>query len=221
MALNILDYRMAVIAELPETKNLFIEQLMLNGIQEICKDTMCWTEEITGMLSVKDLAIYPMTITTSNAEVIGFKEGKYNDATMPPMSNRTMDSRDSKWETRSGTPDGAIYDGDMSIRFNVTPDTSGTSITLEPYIQPNSVNGVVPPKIERRHLEAIKSYVKWKVYENPKTFNAELAVYFENDYANRKGRLKVEVAQDGEVLEVRPRSFVTGRHRTPISFPVD
>ncbi len=221
MALNILDFRLNVLAELPDTKGLFVERLMLDGIQELCRETSCWTEEVTGMLSVADTASYAVTVTTSNAEMIGLWQAKYNNKTLDPITDREMDHRDSEWEQRSGTPDGAIYDGDINIRFNVTPDTSGKAITVGAIIMPDSVDGVVPPRIEKRHKEAIKSYVKWKIYEAPKTFNAELAIYFREDFRKRKNVLKVEIAKRGDEIEIRPRSFVTGGVRSPRSVAVD
>ena len=211
MALNILDFRLNVIAELPKTKDIFVERLMLDAVQDLCRETSCWTEEVSGMLSVVDVATYAVTVTTANADMIGLWQAKYNNKTLDPITNRAMDHRDSEWEQRSGTPDGAIYDGDTSMRFNVTPDTSGTPITVEAIIMPNSVDGVVPPRIEKRHKEAVKSYVKWKTYEAPKTFNAELAVYFREDYGRRKNILKIEIAKDGDEIVVRPQSFITGR----------
>ncbi len=220
MSLNILDMRLSVIAELPDTKDILVEKLMLDGIQELCKETSCLVEPIT-ITSVNTQAIYPMTITTANAEVIGFWQGKYNNVTIPAMSNKDMDQKDRKWETRSGTPTGAIYDGGTNIRFNVTPDTTGKAIELEPIIQPDSVDGVVPEKIEKRHQQAVKSYVKWKVYESPTHFNAELAVYFRKDYERRKSKLKIEIMQDGSDLEVKPQSFVTGRIGAPIGFSLN
>jgi hypothetical protein len=221
MALNILDFRLNVIAELPKTKDIFVERLMLDAVQDLCRETSCWTEEVSGMLSVVDVATYAVTVTTANADMIGLWQAKYNNKTLDPITNREMDHRDSEWEQRSGTPDGAIYDGDTSIRFNVTPNTSGKSITVEAIIMPNSVDGVVPPRIERRHKEAVKSYVKWKVYISPASFNAELALYFEKDYEKRRNRLKVEIMKDGDEIEVRPRSFVTGRVRSPRTFIAD
>jgi len=221
MSLNILDFRIRIRAELPDTKDLFVEQLMLDGIQDLCRETSCWTEEVSGMLSVKDTASYAVTVTTSNTEMIGMWQAKYNNKTLDPITNREMDHRDSEWEQRSGTPDGAIYDGGTGIRFNVTPDTSGKAITVDAIIMPDSVDGVVPPRIEKRHKEAVKSYVKWKVYISPKTFNAEMAVYFEKDYIKRKNMLKIEIAKDGDEIEVRPRSFVTGRVRSPRTFIAD
>jgi hypothetical protein len=215
MSLNILDFRINVIAELPNTKDIFVERLILDAIQELCRETSCFIEEVTGMLSIKDTASYAVTITTSNAEMIGMWQAKYNNKTLDPITDRDMDHRDSEWEQRSGTPDGAIYDGDINIRFNVTPDTSGKAISVEALIMPNSVDGVVPPRIEKRHREAVKSYVKWKVYESPKHFNGELALYFRNDYTRRKNVLKIEIAQGGDVIEARPRSFVTGQARSP------
>jgi hypothetical protein len=221
MALNILDFRLAVIAELPETKNIYVERLMLDGIQELCRETYCFIENVTGMLSVKDTASYAVTVTTSNAELIGIHQAKYDTDTIEKISSRTMDHRDDRWESRTGTPDAFVYDGDINIRFNVTPDTSGKAISVEAIIQPNSVDGVVPPRIEKRHREAVKSYVKWKVYESPKTFNGDLAIYWKNDYTKRKNALKIEIARDGTDIEVRGRSFVTGSVRPPRSISLN
>jgi hypothetical protein len=220
MSLTILDFRIKVLAELPDTKDLFVEQLMLDGIQDLCRESSCWVETVSGLVTTVDTASYAVSVMTANADMIGLWQAKYDDRTLDPISNREMDHRDSEWEQRSGTPDGAIYDGDNGIRFNVTPDTV-TTYSVEAIIEPNSVDGVVPPRIERRHKEAVKSYVKWKVYTSPKAFNGEMAVYFERDYIKRKNKLKIEIAKDGDEIEIRPRSFVTGRARSPRSMAVD
>ena len=221
MALNILDFRLNVIAELPDTKDIFVERLMLDSIQELCRETSCWIEDVTGMLSVADTDSYAVTVTTSNAEMIGVWSAKYDNDTIPKLSPRTLDHGDSRWETRTGTPTGFIYDDDINIRFDITPNTSGKAISVEALIMPNSVDGVVPPRIEKRHKEAVKSYVKWKVYESPKNFNGELAVYFRSDYTKRKNALKIEVARDGADIEVRGRSFVTGGVKSPRSLELN
>ncbi len=218
--MNILDMRLTVLADLPDSKDILVEKLMLDGIQDLCRETSCLIEPIT-ITSIKDQAIYPMTITTANAEVIGFWQGKYDNVTLGQTSNREMDLKDRKWETRTGTPTAIIYDGGTNIRYNVTPDTTAKLIQLEPIIQPDSINGVVPEKIEKRHQEAVKSYVKWKAYENPKTFNEKLANKFEKDYMRRRNRLKIEIAKDGTEIEVQPQSFITGRTRAPIGIALN
>jgi hypothetical protein len=216
MTLSILDMRLTVLADLPDSKDILVEKLMLDGIQDLCRETSCLIEPIT-ITSVKDQAIYPMTITTANAEVIGFWQGKYDNVTLGETSNREMDLKDRKWETRTGTPTAIIYDGGTNIRYNVTPDTTAKAIQLEPIIQPDSVDGNVPERIEKRHQEAVKSYVKWKTYESPgKLFNAELAIYYRKDYERRRNRLKIEIAKGGTEIEVQPQSFITGRTRAPI-----
>lgn len=215
MSLSILDMRLTVIADLPDTKDILVEKLMLDGIQDLCRDTSCLIEPLT-ITSIKDQAIYPMTITTANAEVIGLWQGKYDNVTIPITSNAEMDSKDRKWETRTGTPTGIIYDGGTNIRYNTTPDTTGKAIQLEPIIMPDSIDGVVPEKIEKRHQDAVKSYVKWKVYEHPTHFNADLLAYYRKDYERRRNRLKIEIMKDGIELEVRPVSFVTGQTVDPI-----
>lgn len=220
MSLNILDFRLRVIAELPKTKTLFVERLILDGLQDLCRETECYVEASTTT-SVNGTSTYTMTASTSTVSIIDFHEGKYNNVRLPKTSNKEMDLRDSQWESRSGTPNAFIYDGDTAIRFNVTPDTTGKAIQFEAVIQPSSVDGVVPPKIERRHLEAVKAYVKWKVFESPDNFNPEMLVYWRKDYEDKRGRLKREVMMDGIDMEVTPRSFVTGKVQWPLSVSVD
>ena len=218
MTLNILDMRLTVIADLPDTKDILVEKLMLDGIQDLCRETSCLIDPFTTT-SVNAQAIYPLTISGSlpaNTEIIGFWQGKYDGATLDETSNAEMDQKDRKWEARIGSPTGIIYDGGTNIRYNITPDTTGKAIQLEPILMPDSVDGVVPEKIEKRHQEAVKSYVKWKAYENPKTFNEKLATKFEKDYMRRRNRLKIEIMKDGVELEIQPQSFVTGRRRPGI-----
>ncbi len=225
MTLNILDMRQTVIADLPnDTKDILVEKLMLDGIQDLCRETSCLIDPFTTT-STNGTAIYPLTVSGSlpaNTEIIGVWQGKYNNVTIPIMANRTMDRKDRKWETRSGTPTGLIYDGGTNIRYNVTPDTTGKAIQLEPILMPDSIDGVVPEKIEKRHQEAVKSYVKWKAFERPgELFSADLATYFRKDYERRRNKLKIEIAKDGEELEVKPVSFVTGQTTGPIGFSLN
>lgn len=220
MSLNILDFRLRVIAELPPTKDFAVEQLMLEGIQDLCRESECYIEASTTT-SVNGTSTYTLTPSTTTVDIVDFHEGKYNNVSLPPISNKEMDLRDSQWEQRSGTPNAIIYDGDAAIRFNVTPDTTGKAIQFETVIMPNSVDAVVPPRIERRHTEAIKSYVKWKIFEHPNTFNADMALYWRSNYEDRRGRLKREVIMDGIDMEVTPRSFVTGKVQSPLGVSVD
>lgn len=220
MSLSILDFRLRTIAELPDTKNIYVERLMLDAVQDLCRETHCWTE-VTTDTSVSGTSTYDLTPSTSTISVIDFHEGKYNNVTLPKISNREMDQRDSQWEQRTGTPTAIIYDGDSSIRFNITPDTTGKAIELESVIMPSSVDGLIPPRIERRHTETIKYYVKWKIFEHPETFNPEMAIFFERKYMDARGKLKREVTLDGMNLEVKPRSFVTGGFSPPINMSID
>lgn len=222
MTMNILDLRSIVLSEIPESKDLFVEKLLLEGIRDLCRKSYCWKTSITRT-SVKNQAIYPMTISVANAEIVGFWEGSYDNIKLENLSEREMDERDRRWESRTGTPTGIIYDGNTSIRFNITPDTSGKTINLEPVIAPNDIEGIVPPKIEKRHTETVKDYVKWKVYMMPGAFfNPELAILHRKDYERGRNNLKLEVAKDySENTEVRPRSFVTGNISAPIGLPID
>ena len=123
--------------------------MILDGLQDLCRESECYVEASTTV-SINGTATYTMTPSTSTVSVIDFHEGKYNTVSIPKVSNKEMDLRDPQWETRSGTPNGFIYDGDTGIRFNVTPDTAGKAIQMEAVIQPASVDGVVPP---RYHVE--------------------------------------------------------------------
>jgi hypothetical protein len=220
MSLNILDFRIRVINELPPTKDFAVEQLMLEGIQDLCRITHCYIEASTTTSTVS-IPTYALTPSTSTLSVVDFHEGKYNNVRLPKISNNEMDRRDAQWERRSGTPDAIIYDGDSAIRFNITPDTTGKAIQMESVIMPNNVSAVVPPKIERKHTEAIKAYVKWKIFEHPNTFNPDMAVYWRTDYMKRRSELSRQVILDGINMEAVPRSFVTGRVQSPLGVTVD
>lgn len=225
MTLNIVDMRQEVLAVLPDdAKDILVELLMLEGIQDLCRETSCLIDPFTTT-STKDTHTYPLTVTgslPSNTEIIGVWQGKYENITIEITSNRRMDSKDRKWETRTGTPTGFIYDGGTNVRFNVTPDTTGKAIQMEPILMPNSFDGVVPEKIEKRHKEAVKDYVRWKTYEKPgRYFNIDLARSYKKDYMRSRNELKVEVAKDGEELEAKPVSFVTGQSPQPIGFSLN
>lgn len=220
--MDILELRKSVLIELPESKDSPVEQLMLDGIRDLCKETYCWKEATTTTSTINQ-PTYPLTITTTNAEIIGFWEGSYNDVKLDNLSEREMDQRDKSWESRIGTPNGIIYDGNKSIRFNITPNTSSKSIALEPVIAPRNIDAIIPPKIEKRHLETVKDYVKWKIYAKPGVlFNPDLAKDHKADYIRGRNKLKLEVAKDyTEHTEVKPRSFVTGSVSAPVGFPID
>jgi hypothetical protein len=225
MTLSILEMRLTVIADLPDTKDILVEKLMLDGIQDMCRETSCLIDPFTTT-STNGTHTYPLTVSgslPSNTEIIGFWQGKYDNENIPQISNRKMDQQDRKWETRSGTPTGIIYDGDTNIRFNVTPDTTGKAIQLEPVLMPNSIDGDVPAKIEKRHQEAIKDYVKWKVFASPgsKLFNMDVAKVFRTDYMRQRNKLKVEIAKDGMEIEIKAQSFVTGRQHAPVGFSIN
>lgn len=225
MTLNILDMRQTVIAVLPDdTREIPVEKLMLDGLQDLCRETSCLIDPFTTT-SVSGTAIYPLTVSGSlpaNTEIIGVWQGKYDNVTIPIMANRQMDELDRKWETRAGTPTGFIYDGGTNIRFNTTPDTTSKAIQMEPILMPDSVDGIVPEKIEKRHQEAVKDYVRWKVYEKPgKFFNFDLSEQYRFKYEKRRNWLKIEIAKDGTELEVKPRSFVAGNLRGRIGFTLN
>lgn len=225
MTLSIIDMRFSIVGELPDTKDIFLEKLMLDGIQDLCRETSCLIDPFTTT-STKNTHTYPLTISGSlpaNTEIIGFWQGKYDNVTLPDSSNRSMDQKDRKWEARSGTPTAIIYDGGTNIRFNVTPDTTSKAIQLEPILMPNSIDGNVPEKIEKRYQEAVKDYVKWKMFGNPgsKLFNMDISKDFKNDYERKRNRLKIEIAKDGEEIEIKAVSFVTGRTVPPVGFSLN
>jgi hypothetical protein len=87
---------------------------------------------------------------------------------------------------------------------------------------PSNINANVPPRIEKRHPEAVKSYVKWKTYEQPgEFFNVEIAVYYRKDYEIRRNKLKVEIAKDGAEVTARPQSFIYGDPSPPFDISLN
>ncbi|KKK47709.1 hypothetical protein LCGC14_3152430 [marine sediment metagenome] len=75
---------------------------------------------------------------------------------------------------------------------------------------------------QKKFQEAVKDYVRWKTYEKPgRYFNFDLARSYKKDYMRSRNELKIEVAKDGEELEAKPVSFVTGNSPQPIGFSLN
>lgn len=217
--MNILDLRHDIVAELSKSdgtfQDTFLEKFLLDAIVDMCKETYCYTEEISDT-SVVDTPTYTLTPTTSEAKLVGLISARWGDdddeAELLVTNKRELDEQNRFWKQSTGQPNAILYNGDSTITLNRIPDTSdltGVAIIYEVAIAPSSIDSVVPEVIEFRHLETVKYYVKWKVYEHPDFFNFKAADRFEKKYIRGRNKLKSEVM--GEFIgntTVRARSFL-------------
>lgn len=217
--MNILDLTHDLVAELSKSdgtfQDTFLEKFLLDAIIDLCKETYCYTEEISDT-SVLDTSTYTLTPITSNAKLVGLISARWGDdddeSELFVTNKRELDEQNRFWKQATGQPNAILYNGDDTITFNRIPDTSdltGVAIIYEVAIAPNSIDSVVPKVIELRHLETVKHYVKWKTYEHPDFVNIKLADRFERKYILGKSRLKSEVM--GEFIgntTVKAKSFL-------------
>lgn len=218
--MNILDLTHDIVAEISKSNDntfqgTFLEKYLLDAFKDLCKETYCYTEEISTV-SVVDTSQYTLTIVTANAKLVGFISGRWgtgDDAKELLNSNkRELEEQERFWQVRKGEPTRIVYDGEDTITYNKIPDTTtltGITITFLVAIAPDSVDSVVPKIIEFRHLEAIKDYVKWKVYESPDFRDFKLSVKYEKDYLKKRNALKSEIL--GEQIgntSVKQRNFL-------------
>lgn len=219
MSINILDLRHDIVAEISKTsgpfQDTFLEKFILDGIKDLCKETYCYTEEISTV-SVVDTATYTLTPVTANATLVGFISAMWGDGTdaeeLCITNKRELDGMNRFWQQATGQPSAIIYNGDNTVRFNRIPDTAaltGVAIVFKVAIAPSNVDSVVPPVIEYRHLDAVKDYVKWRTYEHPDFLSIPLADRFEKKYLSRRRDLKGEILEDqmGNTT-VKARSFL-------------
>lgn len=217
--MNILDLTHDIVAEMSKSKetfqDTFLEKYLLDAFKDLCRETYCYTEEISDV-SVIDTSEYTLTIATANAKLVGFVSGKWgtgdNSKELKNTNKRELDEQDYYWQVRKGEPTKIIYDGEDKIKFNKIPDTTtlaGVTIKFLVAIAPDSIDSVVPKVIEYRYLETIKDYIKWKVYESPDFLNLKLSEKFERKYEKKRDVLKSEILEEqiGNT-SVRQRNFL-------------
>lgn len=198
-----------MLSELPFNEDIFIEKYLMEGIQDLCRKSQCFTEAIVGASTDGD-PVHTLTATSAYSKVVKFLYGKYLNRTLENRTVGEMTHRNPQWETNIGTPNFIVYEGGNTIRWSKIPDTTGDSVEFTVSLIPTDIeNSDVPRQIEDDHLETVKDYVKWKTYITPleNIFNERLAIYHEKRYERGSDKLKVSVltgfSGNAQVQQVR------------------
>jgi len=190
---KIIDWRRMILAELPVNEDFFVEKYLMDAIQDLCKRTSCFTEDIADT-SVATQGSHTLTVVTANAKLVKFLYAKYKLITLETKTRGEMTHLNSQWENVDGTPIYTIYDGGNSIRWSKKPDTTGDAVQFTVAIMPTDIeNSDIPEPIDDEHLETVKDYVKWKFYLQPEFFNEKLATYHQKRYVEGRGKLRISV----------------------------
>ena len=191
---KIIEWRQKILAELPINEDLFTEKYLMDAVQDLCRRTACFTEDIADT-SVVDVPNHTLTPATANAKFVRFLYGKYKNAILDNKTIGEMKHESgSEWETTKGTPLFIVYEGGNTIRWSKIPDITGDDVEFTVSLMPTDItDSDIPEKIEDLHLETVKDYVKWKTYLQPAMFNEKLAIYHEKRYEQGRGKLRISV----------------------------
>ncbi|MCP4257971.1 MAG: hypothetical protein GY774_10655 [Planctomycetes bacterium] len=191
---KIIEWRQKILSELPINEDLFVEKFLMEGIQELCRRTQCYTEDIAGT-STAATATHTLTPVTTYVSLVRFLYGKYKLKTLPNKTVGEMTHLNREWESLAGTPPYIVYEGGNTIRWGKIPDSTGDAVEFTVALEPTDiVNSDIPELIEIDHLETIKDYVKWKYYMQPGPFlNVQLAKEHKKEYEKGRGQLKISV----------------------------
>ena len=190
---KIIEWRQKVLSELPINEDLFVEKFLMEGMQELCRTSQCWTEVIVDA-STLDVPTHTLTPVTANSKLSKFLYGSYKGITLEGRTRGEMTHLNPQWESLKGTPPYTVYEGGSIMRWAKIPDTTGDAVTFTVSLEPTDIeNSDIPEQIETDHLETIKDYVKWKFYMQPQVFNDKLALMHKQGYIRGKGKLKISV----------------------------
>ncbi len=190
---KIIDWRQKVLSELPVNEDLFVEKFLMEGVQDLCRRTHCYTEDIVDT-SVATQPTHTLTPVTANAKLGRFLWAKYKDILLDGKTVGEMKALNSQWEITAGTPVYAVYEGGNTVRWSKIPDVTGDAVEFHVSLIPTDIeDSDIPEPIEVDHLETIKDYVKWKYYMQPQVFNAQLSALHKKEYENGRGDLKISV----------------------------
>jgi hypothetical protein len=166
----------------------------MDAVQELCKRTACFTEDIADV-STLDVANHTLVPVTVNSKFVRFLYGKYkNDILDNKTVGEMKHESGNDWEIRTGTPLFIVYEGGNTVRWSKIPDTTGDAVEFTVSLMPTDIeDSDIPEKIEDLHLETVKDYVKWKFYLQPATFQEKLAAYHEKRYEQGRGKLRISV----------------------------
>lgn len=190
--------------ELPEFREANrqdVEDYLLEGFQELCKETWAWAEDIVITTSASTHT-YALTPTTTSTAVCGIMEAVYTDSDNYkhdiPLTNREnllTESESWQTDTSSGTSISYImYDGATCARVYRTPIGNTITVTVRCALYPTA--SVSLPGVIERHKEAIKAYARWKLYLLPKEIaywaNSRAAEYFRGYWETLMLKLKIK-----------------------------
>ncbi len=191
---KIIEWRQKVLAELPTEEDMFVEKYLMDAVQELCKRTGCFTEDIADV-SAEDVPSHTLVPVTANSKFVRFLSGMYKDHILDNKSTGEMKHESGpNWKIRKGTPLFIVYEGGNTIRWSKIPDTSGDAVEFTVSLMPTDIeDSDIPEKIEDLHLETVKDYVKWKFYLQPAVFNEKMAAYHEKRFEQGRGKLRASV----------------------------
>lgn len=191
---KIIEWRQKVLSELPTDEDLFVEKYLMDAIQELCKRTGCFTEDIADVSTI-NVPEHTLTPLTANTQFVRFLYGKYkNDILDNKTIGEMKHESGNDWEITEGTPLFIVYEGGNTVRWSKIPDTTGDAVEFTVSLMPTDIaDSDIPEKIEDLHLETVKDYVKWKFYLQPATFQEKLAAYHEKRFEQGRGKLRISV----------------------------
>ncbi len=190
---KIIEWRQKMLSELPINEDIFVEKFLMEGIQELCRKTQCFTEVITDV-SVINVPNHTLTPVTAYSKLHKFLYGSYSGVTKDGKTRGEMNALNRQWEAAEGTPPFTVYDGGSTVRWSKIPDVAGDAVEFTVSLIPTDIeNSDIPEPIDDDHLETIKDYVKWKFYMQPVVFNADLAILHKKEYFRGQGKLKISV----------------------------
>lgn len=206
------DLAQSIAIQIPDDADIPIEQHVLDGIQDLCRETLCLTEALSTT-AVQSKNTYALPIITTNARVINFINTKWDGKLIDRTNETFKDRHNISWRTDRGVPLATIYNGGTTATLDRIPTTTevGTTIDFLVAIEPTNVLAEIPEKIEKRHKHVISDYVKWRVYDMPKFLNVQLSDRYEKKYEKGKAKLKREVSLAyGKDEQTKADSFLAG-----------
>jgi hypothetical protein len=191
---TILEFKRFMMAELPGNADLMVEYHMVEGVKDMCKKTFAYRETITAN-SVVDQAAYPLTIVTANAQLVSFLDGTYDTVEKCIIDIPELVLCSPQWRIAEGTPNYFVYEGGNTVRFDRIPQEV-KALEFRVAIMPTAIISTMPVAIENDYIDALKDYVKWKVYGSDPINDMQTALLFKREYENGRDNLKRDVLRN-------------------------
>jgi hypothetical protein len=192
---KIIEWRQKVLSELPFNEDIFVEKFLMEAIQELCKYSKCFTEDIADVTTA-GVPTHTLTPVTANVKLIRFLYGKYKNKTLDNKTVGEMVHLSREWEMNTGTPNYIVSQGGNTIRWSKIPDATGDDVLFTVALMPTSIeDSDIPEQIEDEYLETVKDYVKWKVYFMPieGIKDLKLGAFHKAEYEKGRGKLRISV----------------------------